>query len=302
MSVFSTQFRLSCARSDRKRDAGLRAPADVAVCRDLPYLDDGSDRWSLLDVYLPTALNGPLPVIVSTHGGGYVYGDKEVYQYYCMGLARRGFAVLNFNYHLAPEAKFPTQLRELNTVLAWMAANKDVYRFDTDNVFLVGDSAGAQMTSHYAALYANPDFAALYPFDIPAGFTVRALALNCGMYDLLGAALGPDLGGLPGLYDDYIGSDRRSRPELFKMLDVLGAIDGRYPPALVMTSQYDFLREQAEPMAQLLQDRGVEAEYHLYGEEGQTYMGHVFHCNMRLSEAAVCNDEECAFFKRHIVK
>ena len=86
------------------------------------------------------------------------------------------------------------------------------------------------------------------------------------------------------------------------MLDVLGAIDGRYPPAFVMTSWYDFLREQAEPMARLLQDRGVEAEYHLYGEEGQAYMGHVFHCNMRLSEAAVCNDEECEFFKRHTVK
>lgn len=305
MSFFSLTFRASCARSDAKRDAGLVPPEDVEQRRDIPYIGDGRDRYTLLDVYWPKDADGPLPVIVSTHGGGYVYGTKEVYQFYCMALAQQGFAVVNFNYHLAPERKFPVQLGELNRVLGWVRRHSGEYPFDVGNVFLVGDSAGAQITSHYAALYANPDFAALYPFRVTQGISIRAVALNCGMYDLLPAAMGPDLtsGPIPrgSLYDDYLGRDRRERPELLPMLDVLGAIDERYPPAFVMTSWYDFLRENAEPMVQLLQARGVEAEYHLYGEEGQKYMGHVFHCNVRLEEAARCNREECDFFKRHLV-
>ncbi len=299
MSVFSQYFHRQAARSDAKRDAGLRQPADVAACRDICYAGDGSDRWNLLDLYWPVAATAPLPVIVSVHGGGYVYGDKEVYQYYCMSLAQQGFAVINFNYHLAPERRFPTQLAELNAVLVWAVEHRAQYRLDTDHLFLVGDSAGAQMASHYAALYANPDFAARYPFAVPVGFTLRAVALNCGMYDLAGAALGPELRGTGGLYDDYLGKDRRAVPGLPAMLDVLGAIDGRYPPAFVMTSWYDFLRPQAEPMVELLRSRGVPAEYRLYGEEGEDYMGHVFHCNMRLPEADACNRAECDFFRRY---
>lgn len=299
MSVFSTMFRLSASATDKKRDAGLIQPSDVVACRNIPYAGKNSDKWNLLDLYWPVGLQGAMPVIVSTHGGGYVYGDKEVYQYYCMSLAQRGFAVINFNYHLAPGAKFPSQLRELNKVMRWMADNHALYRLDLNNVFLVGDSAGAQMTSHYAALYANPEFAALYPFTLPREITIRAVALNCGMYDLYAEALGPRPDGMD-LYDDYMGRDRRSRPDLFPMLKVLSAIDDRYPPAFVMTSYYDFLRENAEPMVELLRSRGVETEYRLYGQEGQDYMGHVFHCNIRLPEATVCNDEECAFFRHYL--
>ena len=307
MSKFSELFRATAAKTDAKRDAGLTQPANVTARRDISYLGDGSDVWNLLDVYRPRDAGGALPVIVSTHGGGYVYGTKEVYQFYCMYLAQQGFAVLNFNYHLAPEARFPTQLAELNAVLAWAAAHAGEYGLDTGNVFLVGDSAGAQLTSHYAALYANPDFAALYPFRIAQGVTVRAVALNCGMYDLAGIAFGGqqaqgDAIDRGDLYDDYFGPDRFARSELPAMADVLGSIDGRYPPAFVMTAWYDFLRSQAEPMAKLLQSRGVEAEYRLYGTEKQRYMGHVFHCNMHRRLARVCNRDECAFFRRHIVR
>ena len=63
-------------------------------------------KWQKLDVYRQKDATGKLPVIVSVHGGGWVYGDKERYQFYCMDLAERGFAVVNFSYRLAPEYKF----------------------------------------------------------------------------------------------------------------------------------------------------------------------------------------------------
>ena len=69
-----------------------------------------------------------------------------------------------------------------------------------------------------------------------------------------------------------------------------------FPPAYVMTSWYDFLRDQAGPLCEKLREQGVPYVYRCWGEEGQEHMGHVFHLNMRLKEADACNQEECDFF------
>lgn len=84
-----------------------------------------------------------------------------------------------------------------------------------------------------------------------------------------------------------------------KRVRVLDYITDSFPPAFVMTAQYDFLKSHAQPMYQFLIEKGVPCEYHLYGNEGQKYMGHVFHVNMNFEEAKQCNREECDFFRRH---
>ena len=112
----STIVRKAFAAGDMVRDAGLKTPEDVKRFDDIVY---GEDKvWQSLDVYRPKATNieEKLPVIVSVHGGGWVYGDKEGYQYYCMSLAQRGFAVVNFSYRLAPESKFPASIIDTNLV------------------------------------------------------------------------------------------------------------------------------------------------------------------------------------------
>ena len=120
MSLQSILFNLSAAKSDRKRDQSIPIPAGVSQCCNIPYGPQG--KWQLLDVYFPNGTSMPLPTIVSIHGGGYVYGDKEIYRRYCMDLARRGFSVVNFNYRLAPKWKFPTPLEDTNAVLQWLTA------------------------------------------------------------------------------------------------------------------------------------------------------------------------------------
>ncbi len=99
---------------------------------------------------------------------------------------------------------------------------------------------------------------------------------------------------------DYLGKKLSS--EKIKMLDVLGNITSDFPPTFVMSAQYDFLKANAQPMTEFLKSKGIETECKIYGEEGQEYMAHVFHVNMNLKEAKVCNQDEVAFFKKHIVK
>ena len=119
MSFTSFLLRSAFERGDNKRDAGLETPEDIRRYDDIAY--GGDARWQVLDVYRPKNETGKLPVIVSVHGGGWVYGDKERYQYYCMSLAQHGFAVVNYTYRLAPKFKFPASLEDTNLVFRWRA-------------------------------------------------------------------------------------------------------------------------------------------------------------------------------------
>lgn len=282
-------FRFWAGIADFLRDRKIPLPEGVAQKRDLSYGPHG--RANRLDVYFPQGAAGRLPTIVSVHGGGYVYGNKEIYRRYCMDLARRGFAVVNFNYRLAPRWKFPTPLEDLNRVLTWLTEADASLRLDPERVALVGDSAGAQLASQYAAIWENPEYAALFSFRVPR-VTLRALGLNCGMYDLAQRAKEPR----EGIQLDYFGDLAESDPRL-RELDAIGS---GYPPAYLATACNDFLREAAEPMYRFLREKGVEAAWKCYGREEDKQVAHVFHVNLPLPEAKACNDDECAFFRKYL--
>ena len=165
MSLTGILFNITAARSDKKRDSLISLPEGIREFRDISY-GPHADA-SLLDVYIPKGVSGKLPTIVSIHGGGYVYGSKEIYRRYGMDMARRGFAFVNFNYRLAPKWKFPTPLADTNAVLHWVVKNAHRYHLDPSRIILLGDSAGAQLTSQYAALFTNPAYAALFPLKLP---------------------------------------------------------------------------------------------------------------------------------------
>ena len=171
MSKTSEKMRAEWKVNDARRDAGLGTPDDVVRYDDIPYGPENAIQR--LDVYRPKEAEGALPVIVSVHGGGWVYGDKELYQFYCMSLAQRGFAVVNFTYRLAPEYKFPAQLEDVNLVMEWVFRNGDEYGLDTGNIFMVGDSAGAHLAGLYTAACTSKGYAANYDFQVPEEFVPK---------------------------------------------------------------------------------------------------------------------------------
>lgn len=287
MSYHSFMFRLNAGRTDRKRDRNIPLPENVVQCRNISYGEHG--KWNRLDVYYPTGTKAPLPTIVSIHGGGYVYGDKEIYRRYCMDLARRGFSVVNFNYRLAPEWKFPTPLEDTNSVMEWICRNAATYHLDPERIFLVGDSAGAQLASQYAAIVTNSDYAALFDFIVP-DITIRAVGLNCGMYNASELAAGER----KSIAKDYLGKHISADDS---RLQVLENITDQFPPAHITTACHDFLRDHAKPMAQFLAAKDIKTVMKCYGRDSDERIGHVFHVNISLPEAAQCNDDQCAFFR-----
>lgn len=284
------EIRKEFGDSDRKRDLGLTTPENITRHDNISYGPYG--EWNLLDIYYPKDTTSPLPTIVSVHGGAWVYGTKAVYQFYCMSLAQRGFCVVNFNYRLAPENKYPTALCDVNQVFCFLKEEGAKYFVDTDNLLVVGDSAGAQLASQYLTIYSNKDYAKKFPFTVPQ-VEIKATALNCGLYDAKRAAEFQ-------LHEPLLHYVGEFSEEKLESLDILKNMNSSFPPAYIMSAYHDFLLENAEPMYKHLQNMGVECELKIYGDKSKEEIGHVFHVNMKMDEATLCNDEECAFMKKYV--
>ena len=283
-------FCKSNAIDDAKRNAGLKTPDTIDRIDDIRY---GADERNVLDVYRPKDRKGKLPVIVSVHGGGWVYGNKEIMQFYCMSLAEKGFAVINFSYRLAPKHKHPTPLTDMDNVVYWMLQNAEKYGLDVNNVFGVGDSVGANILGFYACACTDADCAKKLCVNPPKCFAFNAIALNCGLYRLI---RGEELL-LDSFMTEYMqggGTD-----EEYGEIDLAKHLNPSFPPSFVMTANQDFLRRQAKPFHDCLKSLGVETKYRCYGDK-DTVLTHVFHINIKLADARKCNGDECAFFKKHI--
>lgn len=293
MSYASFLMRIGCRKSDRKRDEGLIIPGDVVRYTDISY---GKDKMNVLDVYKPRKMEGKLPVIVSVHGGGWVYGDKELYQHYCMNLAQKGFAVVNFTYRLSPEHKFPCQLEDTVKVFQWVLKHAEEYQMDTDNVFAVGDSAGGHILSLFCILCTNPNYAKNYKFQPPKDFVPKAIGLNCGVYDLEAAVSGSSSN--TGILMKDVLPQKGTKEEI-RLFSPIHYINRNFPPCFITTANEDFLKDQPKSLKKKLDNLGVTYQYKMYGDDEHKLM-HVFHLDIRNEIGKLCNDEQCAWFKEFL--
>ena len=296
MSELSERVCEEFGASDAVRDEGLTEPQEIAAWKDIVYGTD--EKWQSLDVYRPKdagAKENKLPVIVSVHGGGWVYGDKELYRFYCMDLAKRGFAVVNFSYRLAPEHKFPASLEDTNLVMEWVMANADAYGMDTDRLFAVGDSAGAHLLGLYACVATNAAYAKKFDFTVPEGLAFRAIALNCGQYEIRLDATTDET--MRGLIQELL--PEGGTPDEQRLTSVNRHITETFPPTFFMTAPKDFLLPQAQVLQLALVIAKVDFTYRFYCDP-KSSLGHVFHLDMKSEWAAKCNDDECNYFKSFI--
>lgn len=101
-----------------------------------------------LDIYLPNTGNGPFPVIVAIHGGGFEGGDKNSGEvnWELTGL-NRGYAVVCINYRLSSEAIFPAAVYDAKAAIRFIKANASKYNLDPNKIAAWGDSAGSNLAS-----------------------------------------------------------------------------------------------------------------------------------------------------------
>ncbi len=287
MSLATWIFRYNCKKGDAKRDRDLSTPAEIRRFDNISYGED--IKWQILDVYRPKNESGTLPVIVSAHGGGFVYGDKEVYQFYCMDLAKRGFVVVNFNYRLAPKYKFPAPLEDTNLVFHWMINHAKEYGMDLNHVFLLGDSAGATTAGLYAAMLTNSEYAQEMSFALP-DIKISALGLNCGIYSVQQ--------GEQKFFQADIFKKKGSDEEI-RQISLIDHVNENFPPCYLLGAYQDILKQEIPALIDKLTGFGIPCEAKVFGDENHP-LYHVFHCDIHKQDAKIANDAECDFFRQFI--
>lgn len=123
-----------------------RIPEGVKVKKDMIYASpDGRNLH--LDLYLPDRATGPLPIVMFLHGGGWIFGNKEMFQEPASYLASQGFAAATIEYRLSNERIYPAAVDDSKAAVRWLRANATSFGGDSRNIGVVGTSAGGQLAA-----------------------------------------------------------------------------------------------------------------------------------------------------------
>ena len=191
---------------------------------------------------------GVRPALIYFHGGGFVFGNLDTHDAVCRALAKEsGAVVISVDYRLSPEHKFPAAVEDSHAVTVWVAANAERLGVDARRIAVGGDSAGGNLATVIAMRCRDaggPALASqvlLYPVtDFSSFETASHQELGEG-YFLTRAAMEWFCG-------HYLASaDLARHPEASPLLapNLRGL-----PPALVITAEFDPLRDEGEAYAE----------------------------------------------------
>ena len=172
---------------------GRRQRAGVTIRRNVAYRDTGM-KAHLLDIYRPREAEGPLPVVVYFHGGGFAYLSKD--SHWLMGtlFANHGCVVVNANYRLAPKHRFPAAMEDAVSVLEWVGEHMDEIGGDPSRLVFAGESAGANLLLGLTLGTCWDREEPLSQRVQATGLVPRAIAPACGMLQVTGTERFADAG------------------------------------------------------------------------------------------------------------
>ncbi|MGN1349118.1 MAG: alpha/beta hydrolase [Acutalibacteraceae bacterium] len=223
-------------KQDDARIATLSEPDGLTQVCDIPYINDG-DKMHLLDIYYPENADKKLPVIIDIHGGGWMYGDKELNKMYCLSLAKRGFAVFNISYRLVPQVSVGQQLQDCACALRWISENMSEYPCDKEHIMLTGDSAGGMLAAYSAALMSSAELRDIFDTVDPK--------MELEMLTLTSPVAYMNDKGIMSAYTKTMwgktGKSQRTAP--YMNLDSLFD-KAKFPPTVMVTSSGDFMANE----------------------------------------------------------
>lgn len=196
------------------------------------------------------------PVLVYYHGGGFVICSLDSHDALCRRIARLSNAtVVSVDYRLAPEHKFPTAVYDCYDATKWVVENGEEIGVDTSRLFVGGDSAGGNLAAGVSILARDEgeDFIKQQILIYPV---VNFVTPSPSIYEFGEGYWILDLEIMRWFTEQYLPSREDAMNPLaspiFANLENL-------PPALVITAEYDPLRDEGEMFGHMLKKAGVEA-------------------------------------------
>lgn len=217
-------------------------------------------------IYQPETF-GPAPVIVHFHGGGWVVGSLDTHDPFCRYLSDLSRAVIvSVDYRLAPEHKFPAAIEDAEAATRWALAHAAELGGNPQHVFVSGDSAGANLAAAVAQLLAEKTSLRGQILLFPVTDTAPE---NYPSYEQNAKGYGLERANMQWFLDQYLDGpasrkDLRAAPILAKDLDKL-------PPALIMTGEYDVLRDEGMVYSARLREAGVDVTHFHFSEMNHNF-------------------------------
>lgn len=252
--------------ADMVRPDGVRIRTNVRYGRRYPN--------SFLDIWSVTA-NGDerRPTVIYMHGGGFFMGSKDWGDPFAAGgeqgaldepieiMAKRGFNVVNLDYALSPAYRYPVPVRQLNEAIGYLRANSDRLGLDMTRLFVMGGSAGAQISAQYGVLLSDPAYAAEVGIrPAIAASDVKGLVLFSPPLKVSG--FGWRMNAMMWAYLDTKDLDNSRQA---RQVDVLAHLNARYPPTYITDgNQPDTFPEHAKAMDRILEAKGVDHVFNFY--------------------------------------
>ncbi len=213
----------------------------------------GQQREIPLRIYIPNG-DGPFPVLVTFHGGGWIFGSLDVHDPFCRDISSQAsMIVVSVDYCLAPEHKFPAPLEDCYLALTWTAANIHKYRGDTSKLVLCGDSAGGNLAAALTLMTRdrhgpNISFQVLiYP--------VVQHRFNTPSYEKFAQKYFLTKSSMEWFWSLYLPSDSDGNNPYASPL--FAKDFAKLPPALIILAEFDPLHDEGKLYAQKLEQAGV---------------------------------------------
>ena len=261
----------------------------IEVIRDLPYREGGAVEH-LLDVWRPTQVATPTPIVFYVHGGGFRFLSKDTHWIMALSFARAGYLVFNVSYRLAPKHPFPAAVQDIADAWQWALKHAAEYGGDLSRVVVAGESAGANLAMGLtlSTCYRRSEPHARAVFD--AGVVPRACLPMCGMLQVSDPARFARRRKLPRFIADRIdevaeaylfGHDHATQEELeladpLRVIERGDAPDRKLPPFFAAVGTADPVLDDTRRLEAALQKAGVPNEVRYYPREPHAFHAIVF--------------------------
>jgi acetyl esterase len=255
-------------------------PPGVTAVLDERY--DASDPDALLDVFYPAAVansDKQLVTIVWIHGGGFLSGSKAQIANYAKIYAAEGYTVIGVGYTLAPSAKYPRPVQQVNAALGYIAKNAKRFHADASRIVLAGDSAGAQLAAQTANIVSVPEYAKAIGIS-PAIERKQLIGvlLFCGIYDAKSMRPGSGIMGefLRTVGRAYFGSEDFTNLPSVALFSVKDHVTANFPPAFITAGNGDPLLPHSEALANAIAEKGGRVDKLFFDTGQKPALGHEY--------------------------
>ncbi|HEY6255263.1 MAG TPA: alpha/beta hydrolase [Xanthobacteraceae bacterium] len=297
-SVLLVRYAFDKGAAEAAASIASLVPDGISAQRGLSYAP--GDRDALFDVFAPANAQMALSAVIWVHGGGFISGSRSDLSGYLQILAAPGYVTIAIDYTPAPEARFPTPVRQTNAALAHIVANVKYLNIDPERIFLAGDSAGAQIAAQTALVISDANYARRMGID--PGMkraSLRGLVLFCGPYDPSSLNFeGPFADFMRTVLWSYLGTTN-PRDARVAQMSVLPHVTAAYPPVFISVGNADPLAPQSVAFAEALRAQGIEVDALFFPKDHNPPLDHEYQLLLSTDAGRLAFDRSVAFLKAH---